>query len=82
MLILCCFFKQIQSRNNRGNIFKTVKREAEFRGFLNHINTYDRNLQFTLEVEIENKLPYLDVLIIPKAHKTGFYYLSKANTKQ
>ena len=27
--------------------------EAELRGFLDHLNTYDQNSQFTLEVEIE-----------------------------
>jgi len=46
--------------------------EAELRGFLDHLNTYDRNLQFTLEVEIENKLPFLDVLIIRNADKLDF----------
>ena len=46
--------------------------EAELRGFLDHLNTYDRNLQFTLEVEIENKLPFLDVLIIRNADELDF----------
>jgi len=46
--------------------------EAELRGFLDHLNTYDRNLQFTLEVEIENKLPFLDVLIIRNADQLDF----------
>ena len=46
--------------------------EAEIRGFLDHLNTYDQNLQFTLEVEIENKLPFLDVLIIRNADKLDF----------
>ena len=31
--------------------------KIELWGFLDHLNTYDRNSQFTLEVEIENKLP-------------------------
>ncbi|XP_065583868.1 uncharacterized protein LOC136042864 [Artemia franciscana] len=46
--------------------------EAELRGFLDHLNTYDRNLQFTLEVEVENKLPFLDVLIIRNANELDF----------
>ena len=46
--------------------------EAEFRCFLDHLNIYDRNLQFNLEVEIENKLPFLDVLIIGNADKLDF----------
>ena len=29
--------------------------ENELRGFLDHLNTYDRNLQFTLEIEIAIK---------------------------
>ena len=57
--------------------------EAEIQGFLDHLNTYDQNLQFTLEVEMENKLPFLDVLIIRNADKLNFnIYLSKANIKQ
>ena len=46
--------------------------EAELRGFLDHLNTCDRNLQFTLEVEIENKLPFFDVLIIRNADQLDF----------
>ena len=46
--------------------------EAELRGLLDHLNTYDRNLQFTLDVETENKLPFLDVLIIRNADKLDF----------
>jgi len=38
--------------------------ENELRGFLDHLNTYDKNLQFTLEIEIGNKISFLDVLII------------------
>ena len=56
--------------------------EAELRGFLYRLNTYDRNLKFTLEVEIENKLPFLHVLIIRNTDKLDFCYLSKANAKQ
>ena len=37
--------------------------------FLDHLNTYDRYLQFTLEIEIENKLPFLHVLIICSTDK-------------
>ena len=51
--------------------------EAELRGFLDHLNTYDRNLQFTLEVEIENKLSFLDVLIIRNANKLDFTIYQK-----
>ena len=46
--------------------------ETELRGFLDHLNTYDRNLQFTLEIEFENKLPFLDVLIIRNANNFDF----------
>ena len=46
--------------------------KPELRDFLDHLNTYDRNLQFTLEVEIENKLPFSDVLIIRIADKLNF----------
>ena len=46
--------------------------ENELRGFLDHLNTYDRNLQFTLEIENANKLPFLDVLIIRSIDKLDF----------
>ena len=51
--------------------------EIELRGFLDHLNTYDRNLQFTLEIEIENKLPILDVLIIRNTDKLDFIIYRK-----
>ena len=53
--------------------------KAELRGFLDHLNTYDKNLQFTLEAEIENKLPFLDVLIICNADKLDFTIYRKPN---
>ena len=31
--------------------------ESELKGFLEHLNTYDRNLQFTLETETDGKTP-------------------------
>jgi len=44
--------------------------EIELWGFLSHLNTYDGNFQFTLE--IENKLPFLDVLIVQNTDKLDF----------
>ena len=35
--------------------------------FLTHLNTLDSNLQFTLELEHNHKLPFLDVLIFNKS---------------
>ena len=55
--------------------------EAELRGFLDHLYSYDRNLQFTLEVEIENKLPFLHVLIIRNADKLDFSIYRKPKKK-
>jgi hypothetical protein len=46
--------------------------ENELKGFLDHLNTYDRNLQFTLEIEIANKIPFLDVLVIRSFDKLNF----------
>ena len=46
--------------------------ENELRGFLDHLNTYDRNLQFTLEIEIANEISFLDVLIIRILDKHNF----------
>ena len=40
--------------------------------FLDHINTYGRNLQFTLEIEIVNKISFLDVLIIRNLDEHNF----------
>ena len=46
--------------------------ESELKGFLEHLNTYDRNLQFTLETERDGKIPFLDVLIIRSVNKLDF----------
>ena len=40
--------------------------------FLDHFNTYDRNLQFTLEFEVANEIPLLYVLIIRGLDKLNF----------
>ena len=37
--------------------------ENKLRGFPNHLNTYVRNLKFTLKIEIANRLNFLYVLI-------------------
>ena len=37
--------------------------ENELMGFLDPLNIYDRNLQFALEIEIANKISFLDLLI-------------------
>ena len=44
----------------------------ELRGFLDHLNTYDRNLQFKLEIENANKISFLDVLIIRNLDEHNF----------
>ena len=36
--------------------------ENEHRVFLDHLSTYDRNLQFTLDIKIANKTSFLDVI--------------------
>ena len=46
--------------------------ENELRGFLDPLNTHNRNLQFTLEIEIANKISFLDVLIIRSLDKLNF----------
>jgi len=50
-------------------------------GFLDHLNTYDRNLEFTLEIENVNKILFLDVLIIHSSDKFRFYYLQKVHKR-
>ena len=44
----------------------------ELRGFFDHLNKYDRNLQFTLEIEIANKISFLNVLIIRNLDELNF----------
>ena len=46
--------------------------ENELRGFLDRLNTYDRDLQFTLEIEIAHKISFLDVLIIRNLDELNF----------
>jgi hypothetical protein len=45
--------------------------------FLDILNICDRNLQFTLEIEIANKIPFLDVLIICSFDKLDFTIYKK-----
>jgi len=40
--------------------------------FLEHLNTYVRNLQFTIEIEIVHKISLLDALIIHSIDKLNF----------
>ena len=43
------------------------------KGFsLDHLNTYDRNIKFTWDIEIANKIAYLDVSIIHSIDKLIF----------
>ena len=46
--------------------------EESLNSFLTTLNTLDSNLQFTLELEDNHKLPFLDVLIFNKSPKFGF----------
>ena len=46
--------------------------ENQIRGFLDHFSTYDRNLQFILEIEIANKISLQDVLIIRNLDELHF----------
>ena len=46
--------------------------EIKLGGFLDYLNTYDRNLLFTLEIELANKISFLDVLIIRSLDELNF----------
>ena len=51
--------------------------KVNLKDFLEHFNTYDRNLQFTLETERDGKIPFLDVLIIRSVNKLELHGLQK-----
>ena len=40
--------------------------EEKLEEFLNHLNSIHRNIQFTMEKEIEGQLPFLDVMVLRK----------------
>ena len=40
--------------------------------FLAHLNSFDSNFQFTIELEDSGKLPFLDVLIIKNIPSLDF----------
>ena len=52
--------------------------ENQLKGFLDHLNKYDRNLKFTLEIEIANKISFLDVLIIRNLDELKFTIYRKS----
>ena len=56
-------FKPIIYRCYVDNTFCLFKNKEHASLFLNHINKYHSNIQFTVEEESNNSLPFLDILI-------------------
>ena len=51
--------------------------KSDLKGFLEHLDTYNRYLQFTLETKRDGKIPFLDVLIICSVNKLDFMVYRK-----
>ena len=47
-------------------------REDELKGFLEHLNFWGGDLKFTIELEEDNKLPFLDVLLLKNENSLDF----------
>ena len=45
------------------NIFMTFSSDSDFDPFLNFMNNLHKNIKFTKEIEIDQQLPFLDVLV-------------------
>ena len=46
--------------------------EEELKGFLEHLNFWGRDLKFTIELEEDEKLPFLDVLLLKNENSLDF----------
>ena len=46
--------------------------EEELKGFLEHLNFWGGDLKFTIELEEDNKLPFLDVLLLKNENSLDF----------
>ena len=49
---------------------------GEFNSFVDYVNSFIPSIQFTVEQERENKLPFLDVLVIHNPNDHSFLVLS------
>ncbi|XP_077528832.1 uncharacterized protein LOC144140884 [Haemaphysalis longicornis] len=49
-----------------------IIQKDEVSKFLDHLNSLERAIQFTLEVEVDRKLPFLDVLVSRQGQRLSF----------
>ena len=54
------------------DIFAIVNKSFDINAFMNKINNVYPSIKFTFELEIENKLPFLDLLLIRNETKINF----------
>ena len=68
-------FKPIIYRHYVDDTFCPFLKQRACQPFLNHINKYHSNIQFTVEEESNNSLPFLDILIQKESNNfsTGLY---------
>ena len=43
--------------------------------FLDHLNRFDKNIKFTLELEKQDRLPFLDILLIKSDNGLPFQFI-------
>lgn len=60
-------------------IFFITDNETNPSTLLHTLNEIDSNIKFTMELESNNKLPYLDVLVIKKGNKLDTTIYKKPN---
>ena len=68
-------FKPLFYRRYVDDTFVLFKDRAHANSFLNHINSFHPNIKFTLELEQDKKLSFLDILISRDNHNffTGIF---------
>ena len=66
--------KPIFYKRHVDNVFAVFESELDAEIFHTYLNTTHKNIKFTYEKQIKNKLPFLDILISNNENLTDFSF--------